>query len=350
MNAGTVALCIAATLALALEQRSTASSLTATYVKLPALAGPSEALAVDQSGKFIAGHTWDRQGFIHGIRWTFANGAWTMTDMPLPPNAGAICVIARAVNNNGDVAGNTTPASSSRPVLWPFAGGSLLLDCGGEIGAATPFGMSAGAQILVGGFRQDTRSTASVWRPGTCRQALPPLVADTAATAYAVNGDGTVIGGTAANPQSSNSVPVRWRSESGWQIEQLDIRGGGVAAANAIGDLAGHVTVSCAVADGCTRAKIWSVNGSARELATLGGTDSWARGINASGEVVGGSTLSNGTNTAFFWSGSTGLVQLPIKTRWGAANAVSDVRPDGSRVVVGMDAAGNAIAWTVKIQ
>lgn len=341
----------AAVVGLGLEQPRAATSAVVTYVKLPAIGGPSEALAVDQSATFVAGYSWDRQGLMHGTRWTFTNGAWTMTYMPLPPNTGAICDIARGVNDAGDVAGNTTPAATSRPVLWPFTGGSILLDCGGEAGAATPYGISAGGQIVAGDFHQDGGgTTASVWRPGTCRQPLPPLVADTGSSAHAINGDGTIVGGIAANPQSSSWVPVRWRDESGpWQIEQLDTRPGLVFGANFVGDLAGRVMVSCAVTGGCSRAMIWGVDGSSRELGTLGGADSWARGINTSGEVVGGSTATNGTNTAFFWSESTGMLQLPIKGRWAAANAVSDVRADGSRLVVGMDATGNAIAWTVRI-
>jgi len=352
MNFRSFAWCVAAAVALGLEQPYAASGIVATYVKLPSLRGPSEALAVDQSGTFVAGYSYDQRGLVHATRWSFANGAWTMTYMPVPPNTGAICDFARGVNDAGDLTGNTTPDTTSRPVLWPFDGGSILLDCGAESGSARPYAISAGGQIAAGIFRQDGGSTtASVWRPGTCRQPLPPLVPGTSSNAYAINGDGTIVGGLGASPQSSGSVPVRWRNQSGqWQVEQLDSRAGLALGANSVGDLAGYVTVSCGVSGGCSRAMIWRVDGTSRELATLGGTDSWLRGINASGEVVGLSTTSNGTNTAFFWSESTGMVQLPIKGQWAGANAVSDIRADGTRLVVGIDANGNAIAWTVRIQ
>jgi uncharacterized membrane protein len=93
---------------------------------------------------------------------------------------------------------------------------------------------------------------------------------------------------------------------------------------------------------------IWYVAGGSRELGTLGGEHSWARDINSNGEVVGGSTSPTLGNTAYFWSESMGMLQLPVKGRWAAANAISDVRPDGTRLVVGMDSQGQAIVWVVR--
>ena len=102
---------------------------------------------------------------------------------------------------------------------------------------------------------------------------------------------------------------------------------------NAIGDLAGWVAVSagdaslaapCEVADGCQRAVVWSADGSVVTLGTLGGAVSWAVGINASGDVVGGSTSPQAGNTGYIWfAESQRMVQLPVKARWAAANAVS---------------------------
>jgi probable HAF family extracellular repeat protein len=306
-------------------------------------------LAVDRSGTFVVGHSYDKHGNLHAVEWTYQNGAWSITSLqPLPATTGAF---ARGVNDDGDVAGNTTPGATSRPVIWPIAGGFILIDCGGEPGSATAYGMSAGAQVVVGVFRQGAAGTASVWRPGSCRETLLPLFEGGGSIASAINADASIVGGSALpSLQAPSSVPVRWTNQAGvWQIEQLDSRAGAALAANSIGDLAGLVTVSCAVANGCSRAVIWYAAGGSRELATLGGTDSWARGLNTAGEVVGLSTQSNGTNTGFFWSESTGMVPLPIKGPWAGANALSDVRPDGSRIVVGVDSTGSPIAWTVRI-
>jgi hypothetical protein len=56
-------------------------------------------------------------------------------------------------------------------------------------------------------------------------------------------------------------------------------------------------------------------------------------------------------NTGYFWSESTGMRQLPFKTRCcTAANAVSDARPDGTRLVAGTDHndTGRAVVWVVQ--
>jgi uncharacterized membrane protein len=193
-------------------------------------------------------------------------------------------------------------------------------------------------------------STAAVWRPGGCRENLPSLVEGGSSTALAANGDGTIIGGGGVlTSQDSSGVPVRWTNVAGqWQIASLDSRPGAAYGANAAGDLAGRVSVLCALADGCDRAVIWYAAGGSRELGTLGGAHSWARDINASGEVVGASTSPTLGNTGYFWSESTGMLQLPVKGRWAAANALSDVRSDGTRLVIGMDAQGQAIVWVVR--
>jgi uncharacterized membrane protein len=335
----------------------------ATLSTLPSLpkGGPSEAVAVDETGSVIVGYSWDAKGLLHGVKWTQQpNGSWTIGSLPWP--AGATRTIARGVSNQSDAAGNDDYllSSASRAVLWPATGGVALLGCSDDIGPATVHAISADRQVVVGQEHliQDgvfKGSTASLWQPGSCRTDLPPLVSGGSATAMAVNSDATVVGGAAAPTSSPNSasVPVRWRSVAGqWQIEQLDNRPGPVRGANGLGDLAGGVTVplgaGCVLADGCSRAVIWYVGGGSRELGTLGGAHSWARDINASGEVVGGSTSPHVGNTAFFWSQSIGMYQLPIKGSWAAANAVSDVRSDGTRLVVGMSSQGTAIAWVVR--
>ena len=86
----------------------------------------------------------------------------------------------------------------------------------------------------------------------------------------------------------------------------------------------------------------------ALELGTLGGAFSWATDINAVGEVVGSSTSPQTGNTGFFWSASVGMYQLPVKGQFAVANAVSDVRPDGTRLVVGMNSQSVPVVWVVR--
>jgi uncharacterized membrane protein len=182
-----------------------------------------------------------------------------------------------------------------------------------------------------------------VWVPGRCRQELPPLVAGGSSSAYAVNGDGTLVGG------SASGVPVRWRlSGAQWLPEPLDTLTGSVQGANAIGDMAGLVEVPCGSDNDCQRATIWYAGGGSRQLGTLGGNDSWVRDINSNGEVVGSSTSPRTGNTAYFWSESTGMLQLPFRGRFAVADALSDVRADGTRLVVGMNSNAEALVWVVR--
>jgi uncharacterized membrane protein len=284
----------------------------------------------------------------HAMKWTLQNGTWTGISLPRAPTANS--AVARGVSNNGDVAGNDFPGPTAHAVLWPSGGGFTVLGCNGAVLPETVYAIATSAQVVVGTVRLSPR-TPAVWRPGgACREALPVLAAGGWGNAYAVNGDGTVVGGSAASAVAGGaSIPVRWRKVSGsWLIEQLDSRAGSALGANATGDLAGWVDAPCSVEGGCQRAVIWSAGGGSRDLGTLGGKDSWARDINATGEVVGASTSPTVGNTAYFWSASRGMFQLPFKGRWAAANALSNVRTDGTRVVVGTDSLGQAVVWVVR--
>lgn len=316
----------------------------ATSTRLPSLGPTSAALGVNEDGTVIAGHSYDRGGMLHAVKWTLQNGRWVITKLPYDGSA-----VGRAVNNAGDVAGYTD-TEPRRAVLWPATGGSVALGCDGDQTMA--HAVSAHGQVVVGqvwaAVVGQANSPAAVWQsPQGCRESLPSL-SEGAARAYSVNGDGTIVGGVASD-SFGNGVPVRWtRVGDEWTINQLDTRPGLALAANADGNLAGQVSVSCNVAAGCVRAAIWYVAQGPRQLATLGGADSWARGINAAEEVVGLSTLSNGVNTAFFWSQARGMVALPVKGRSAGAYGVSNVRSDGTRLVVGADSQGDALVWVVR--
>lgn len=309
----------------------------ATLSKLPALSSNvhGEAYAVDQVGSLIAGYSWDTDGRVHPATWRLQNGKWTLTTLPYA--ATATSARARAVNDHGDVAGNDFPSTSPHVVLWPSTGGFNVLGCG-DFGEG--YAISAGGQIVVGIDRTVSPMRAAVWQPGSCREDLPPLVAGGGADATAINGDGTIVGG-------SSGFPVRWRRVSdAWQIEQLDSRPGSVYGANSAGDLVGSVQVPCSV-ESCTHGIIWYAAGGSRDIGTLGGETTAPRGINAAREVVGLSTQSNGSSAPFFWSETLGMRALPV-ANGGWAFAVSGLRSNGTRLVVG--AGGNpfsALVWVV---
>ena len=258
--------------------------------------------------------------------------------LPYPGSAAA----AAGIDNMGNVVGygGTSPR---RPILWPATGGYTLLGCNSDVAEARA--ISANGQAIVG--QGDGR--AIEWRtPQLCTEGLPPLEAGGYAYAHAVNGDGSIIGGTAAFFSQTTNMPVRWIGlPGGRQIHQLDTRPGAVRGANADGDLAGHVTIPCGLAEGCPRAVIWYATGDSLELGAFGGEKSWLRDINSAGEVAG--VITSRTNsTPLFWSPSIGRLQLLPGNKSGVANGLSDVRPDGTRLVVGMESGKNATVWLVR--
>jgi probable HAF family extracellular repeat protein len=331
----TVIACVATLPLFAQKPKGQASF--ATLVKLPSLGSNAEAHGINDAGTIIVGHSFDRAGFLYAVKWTLQNGTWIITTLPYSGSA-----LARGIDDFGNVVGYGA-TSPRRPIYWPAGGGYTVLGCESEV--AETQAISANGSVVVG---HAVGGRAAAWHATVpCAEHLPPLEPEGAAAAVAVNGDGSVIGGRASQASAPDGVPVRWVLIEGLrQIEQIDSRPGTVRGANGNGDLAGHVTVPCPQGS-CLRAVVWYAPGGSSDLGTLGGKDSWARDINGSGEVVGASTSANGTNTAFFWSPATGMLQLPAN-RWGAANAISDARSDGSRLVVGMDSQANAVVWVVR--
>lgn len=309
---------------------------TGTITRLPSLGSNAEALGINEAGTVIVGHSFDRSGMLYAVKWTWQNGTWVISRLPYPGSA-----VARGIDNQGNVVGYG--ASSPRhAVLWPASGDYTVLGCG-DAEDAVAYAISGDGQTIVG--QRSGRAVA--WQaPQSCTEDLSPLDPGGSSNALAVNGDGSVIGGTAGF--AGDAYPVRWIGTAGQrQVETLDSRVGNVFGANASGDLTGLVTIPCSVTGGCKRALIWYAAGGSRELGTLGGADSWARDINSSREVAGVSTSLRTGNTGYFWSEAAGMFELPAN-RWAAANTMSDARPDGTRLVAGTDAQANAVVWVVR--
>ena len=334
----------------------------ATFSTLPSFprGTNSEAIDVNRAGSVIVGHAFDRNGIQWAVRWTLQNGSWVMSPLPTPTDAAY--ARARAVSDLGDAAGEdwSPGAPRHRAVLWPATGGYVLLGCNEDMVSTIVEAISDDGQTVVGTKpilegNVIVGSRASVWPAGGCRTDLPWLGEGISAAARAVNRDATVLGGSAsATTVNPISVPVRWTFDGLWHIQPLDARPGSVFGSNDVGDLVGFARVpfgaaGCEVADGCGRAVIWYADGGTRDLGTLGGAFSSASGINASREVVGMAATAHVGSTPFIWSASVGMLELPYRGKSAVANAISDVRPDGTRVVVGFNSNGEASVWVVTL-
>ncbi len=314
----------------------------ATVTKLATLGSNSEAYSVNAAGNVVVGQSFESSGMLRAVRWTFANGAWALATLPYSSSASA-----HSVDDQGDAVGYGA-TSPRQAVFWPAAGGSIALGCPTDAGATTALAVSANGQVVVG----QGAGSAALWIPdGSCRVTLPALGEGGGSIARAVSDDGTVVGGIASFTPSGDGLPVRWTLVAGvWQIEQLDARFGSVDGANAAGDLAGDVSVTCATAT-CAHAYVWNAGaGGAIDLGTLGEQSSNARDINASREVVGIAISSRGVGTPFFWSASKGALALPLASGRGSgsANAVSDVRADGTRLAAGTQGGVQPVVWVVR--
>jgi probable HAF family extracellular repeat protein len=87
----------------------------------------------------------------------------------------------------------------------------------------------------------------------------------------------------------------------------------------------------------------WTPSGGIVDLATLGGTNTVARAMNESGQVVGYSDTTGNTGThAFAWTAAGGIVDLGAPA--GTGSFATDVSDSGQ--VVGYLSSGTAFSWT----
>ena len=85
--------------------------------------------------------------------------------------------------------------------------------------------------------------------------------------------------------------------------------------------------------------------GTLQDLGTLGSTEAYAKAINNSGHVVGGSRDAAGVGRAFLWTTTGGMQDLGLAPDWAEATAL-DINESGQ--VAGM-AGTKAALWTVSV-
>jgi probable HAF family extracellular repeat protein len=158
-----------------------------------------------------------------------------------------------------------------------------------------------------------------------------------------INDAGVVVGTAQTNALTGNRGFVA----TGTSMVALPILSGGFeefsSGAVAVND-AGQIVGVSPASGFVLHAVLWSAAGVIQDLGTLGGSNSAAIDINASGQVIGSSQLAGDAATHFFlWSSGTGMQDL--NTLLGAITSVVEINDAGQIVGTYLTAGGQTHAF-----
>ena len=167
-----------------------------------------------------------------------------------------------------------------------------------------------------------------------------------ASYASGININGEVVG----DAVSASGYQYATTSNGGAMSSLATSGGGGSYMASAVND-SGQIAGQSDIARNLIQALLWTSTG-VKDLGTLGGTNSWAAGINNSGQVVGAAETNNinGFFYAFLWTASAGMQNLGGMGGTGGGSYATAINSAGA-VVGGAAPAGtspypHAFLWT----
>lgn len=242
---------------------------------------------------------------------------------------------ANGINNAGQVVGHASfPGTSSQAALWTLTNASGWQVTGLGIPGGFAFSIANdlsddGSRVV--GYVDDAieQNLAVSWERDSATGAwqsrfMGVLPENYGSYANGVNDRGVAVG--ASYVPFATSQATRWvRTNAGWSIGALPYLPGGFAQsiAYAVNDF-GLIAGAAVAADGTYHAALWNSRG-VIDLGSFPGEDAYARGINASGVVVGETWGTSGLTRAFVGSNS-GLQDLnrhiPPDTGWNLRSAV----------------------------
>jgi len=312
-----------------------AASSPFTAVDLGTLGGGySSARAVNDGGQ-VVGDSTTASGQPNAFSWTLAGG---MVDLG---TLGGSSSLAIAVNDGGQVVGFSYTASGPQHAFsWTLAGGMVDL---GTLGGSSSFARAVndGGQAVGDSTTASGQLHAFSWTQAGGMVDLGTL-GGSFSSASAVNDGGQVVGysTTASGPQHAFS----WTQAGG--MVNLGTLGGSSSSASAVND-GGQVVGFSSIASGQQHAFSWTQAGGMVDLGTFGGSESFAYAVNGAGQVVGYSDTASGQLHAFSWTQAGGMVDLG--TLGGSYSSTGAVN-DAGQVVGVSNITGNtalhAFSWT----
>jgi len=263
-----------------------------TMTDLGSLGGPSDTIAfgINNAGQIVgrsAGHAflWD-----HG----------SMTDLGVLPTGGGS--EARAINDAGQVVGSSGNASvGHHAFLWQ---NSAMTDLGTLPGDTDSYayGINSAGQVVGTSDRN-----AFLWDAGTMTNL--GTLGGCCGEAHGINDHGQAVGSSMMPNQSGRAAlwTVSTKAPPPYPIRDLGTPPGDVISwGTAIND-AGHVAGYSIGSDSgiwVIRVFLWN-NGTFQVLPGLGGTETFALGINAADDVVGYGYNASGLSRAILWQNGT---------------------------------------------
>lgn len=240
------------------------------------------------------------------------------------PTLGGARTSASAINENGQVTGDSGTTGYAHAFLWSRTAGIQDISAPGSFESR---GVALNASGQVAGFFDPClcQLFAFFWSPATGMENLGALGGGHS-FATGINQSTEVVGTYLDQNLSQNGF--LWTPQDGMQsLTSFGCVGCLANAVNDNGEIAGAVLRP----DGSQHAFVWTLADGMTDLGTLGGPNSLARAINILGQVVGSSDTASGAQHAFFWSTATGLQDLG--TLPGYNNAYASAISATGRVV-----------------
>ncbi|MBU1691443.1 MAG: PEP-CTERM sorting domain-containing protein [Gammaproteobacteria bacterium] len=282
---------------------TTALAVPYTITDLGTLGGAySSAFDINNNGQ-VVGFASLNSGYSHPF--LYSNGV--MSDLgTLDGGTGGL---ARGINDSGQVAGTAyTAGGDMRAFLYSNGSMNNLGTLGGNRSQA--YGINNSGQVV--GWTDTAAVTGRAFLYSNGSMTDIGTLGGIYSYAHGINDSGQVAGQATPTRTTSTSPYYHAFSYDNGSMIDLGTLGWDSSAAydiNNSGQVVGIVSSSTYNADqhvyiNTAHAFLYS-NGSMIDLGTLGGTNSWAGGINDSGQAVGWADTTDGASHAVLYSGNT---------------------------------------------